>query len=941
MGTQLPDDFQGNQKSTSSKQIAPGDPMWTGNDIHDQQSFGWGYDYHDPIDLLKGDKKLGGYQSGNAATNFGAMAFEAGTMQVEHGHIVNLIIKREGGISGTADLVIELDRDPFGTGVDPNTGILGNGRTRVVDGFDVCEVDLDVETLNINNNDIIFDEFTQTLNVKVRPGVRETRIPMIVAYRTKVNHMEPAKVIAPFTYRVDEYRCHNMVTDAWPPMTFLTEHKDCVPDGTDGVLSTRTSPHTLQYNLLSLQVPTKFTESTGGITPIDAYTTHLVNRFDKTGRSYNIGQTYTAESQAIIRQDASWSGSACNAAINEVHNISTYNLTAGFYTVTFPDATVMDILEDTTFGGLTATIDPTGNNIYSTTSGITPLTNTPLSSADLIIEYAGPTMIGQNITDLVVDATDANPLGTPAGGQELTATVITDGDPGSMGTTLCSCLSALENASGIVQNYGVSVVVDTSGNFKDYDKTDIDPAGQLQHTYANKTAALPIGIVGSQWITHPVTQLGDAAPDTTGGVPELNPGDPTASPPVVGQSDIRVNALDDYLYGYADLSHGFGDTVDVLFDGEGIPNTFSEPLIFKPKYTSPLASSPLHNFPEGNTVPKWPTSKSLSAAGYFWEINNDTSAGKGHQLTNQWIIDDPGKVDILYDITNLAINPDNYNLNKSRLAGYYMTCDDHLDREVHLKIYPKDAEPNFDMGTVQKIKVEIGKSSRYDVLKHAVLDPDQIDATLMMRHLSATGLTYKDNDEIGKPTGDSLMDRLFSPFAPMSYDATLSAWYATGMGCLSTDDIAFLSVVEGYKANDARSRGGKDAFQSPPVFKVDEALPIERDVTTGVAAVVSVEYSNSGAADMTLTFENSVESVSPPTAAAISFSYNTGLTDAVTVGSNQWSVPPGKKVVVKYETTPNGTAGELITFKHQVQVDYIGFPPGISTEDIDFTLSIT
>ena len=952
MPTQNPNDFQGNQKSTSSKKIAPGDPMWTTGDAHNQQSFGWGYDYHDPVDFLKGDKVQGGYGSGNSASNFGTVEFEDTTLNTQHGNVVDLVINRTGGTAGDIDVIIELDRDPAGTGVDLNTAILGNGRTRVVDGFDVCEVDVDIETLNLNNDDLFFDEVEQELHVKLKAGFKETRIPMVIAYRTCINSMEPARVHGTLTYRVDEYECKAMEDFGWPNMKFLTNHADCMPDGSDGVLTTKTTPHTLQYQVLSLQVPLNFTVASGPAgAPMDAYTTHLVNKFEKSpggvDRSYTVGQTYTLESQAVIRKDP-WNDpssgvSSCAGPTNEVQQTSVYNLTGGQYVVDFPNSASFRFTQSSTFAQLTAAIAPLNEANITDLTGATPADNAPLSATPLMIEWVQSPYGGTNVADLMVDLTAGNLDGVPAGGQALQVSTIRDGDPGNLGSTVCECLTSLSAANGFIQNYGASVIVTKSGAFTDHQASTFNSTtNQVEHTYITKTQSLPVGSEPSQWKAHELQTLGDL-PDLTDAVPELAPGDPTTTPPTVGASYILVNAMDNHVYGYGDSSGVYGDTIDYLFDGPGFPTGFSAPKFFSMTHDQPDDPS-LDNFPNPKgRVPQWTNSKELSGAGYFWQLADKTVANTGPGLVDKWVINsnDTASSDMLYDLRQLEIDPNSYNINKERLKGYYMTCNDHQSKTLYLKIRPKDADANFSMGFATQIKIEIDKTTPYDGVKHARYDLDQTDISLVMKHLSANGSSYMDLDEVGIPTGDSLMKRLFAngstdfpDFAPIDPTTGL----ATNFGPLSTNDIMFISLVEGFKANDAKSAGATNPFRSPPLFRVHEPTPVQRAITSGGLRTFSLTAGNAGDAPMMFSYENNVEDLTGPTS-TVNFAYDVVKTTAARVGaSNQWILQKGDVVITTYQMTPTSTG--VITYTHQLQTDYIGFPPGVETEDIDFIITV-
>lgn len=174
---------------TTPLTVAPGDPHWSAPE-HDQRSMEQLYDYHDPVSLQQG-----GYTTGGALTMFGKVGFEPGqaVMNVDHGTIYDMILTRRYGTQGTFDFVVSQD-------MKNSNGVLGEFRTDVEHGFDICKVDLDMTTLN--------DEVTAMSNnrfrVRMKDGEARKVLRVIVPYRTAVRTFDAVELEKEFTYWVKE-----------------------------------------------------------------------------------------------------------------------------------------------------------------------------------------------------------------------------------------------------------------------------------------------------------------------------------------------------------------------------------------------------------------------------------------------------------------------------------------------------------------------------------------------------------------------------------------------------------------------------------------------------------------------------------------------------------------------------------------------------------------
>ena len=174
---------------TTPLTVAPGDPHWSKPE-HNQHDVDQGYDYHDPVSLQQG-----GYTTGGALTMFGKVGFEPGqaVMNVDHGTIYDLILTRRYGTQGTYDFVISMD-------LNNSTGVVGDFRSSVEHGFDICKVDLDMTTLNTEVTAMNNGRF----RVRMKDGEARKELKVIVPYRTAVRTFDAVELEKEFTYWVKE-----------------------------------------------------------------------------------------------------------------------------------------------------------------------------------------------------------------------------------------------------------------------------------------------------------------------------------------------------------------------------------------------------------------------------------------------------------------------------------------------------------------------------------------------------------------------------------------------------------------------------------------------------------------------------------------------------------------------------------------------------------------
>lgn len=978
MSTQDPSKFQGNRKSSKSKPVAPGDPLWTSGGDHDNVSYGMGYDHHDPVDFLRGEPLGGGYDSGQSAGNFGTIGFKEVEMTVQHGQQISILLERTGGTSGSADLTLEVDRNPLGSGVDPNTAILGDGNTRVVDGFDVCEVDLDLVTPNVDNPGVFWNDVTQLGNITFPANTRSMRLPINVPYRTQIGKLEPSRVYAPYTYLINEYQCYDAVATGWPPSKWITEHAACAPAGINGMLTSHTDNKSVLIELYAVQTPQKYTQGVGGPAPIEAFS-YLLSRADFTDIKYRVAKTYTAESQAVI-QSAPWNdplrtdiNQSCVGPRDEIHLTSVYNLTGGLtdpipYDVNIGGTTVEFSLTTTPVSLSAALNDPPlGHEIRTSDGG--PIDDptlivTPICSLPVQIVYKGAP--GVNVSDPVITPSISEDPSAP-----LNITVLQQGDPGTSGSNFCKCLDALSAAAGGPRTYGTSHVVTQSGEYGELLKsTWSESTSSVSHEHHTVSAPIPATMNASGYESFELDVGQD--PNGVSVLPDLDVSDPTATPPYIGLSDFRWAKAEDHVYDNMNLTPGseeyeYGGTQEVLFTGRGMTDS-SRPtdLIYNMQYTNPLQVPGVHNFPQGGSVPTFNLSGNpLTGAGYFWQANSEKkSVNQGKSMVSSWVVNDPISPFKLYDITAFDTSADDYNKNRDNLKGYYMTCSDHQTRVIYLKLGTKNPDTPYTLGNT-RLKITVIKDDPYSVVQHASYS-DQADKSLLMYH--ASGKSYADGDIIGKPTGGSLFDRVFTT-ADMVWDPTwvgepgeftapastgtvnvtagtievTGRYFPQGPGPLSSDQMMFVSLMEGFKASNAFSETGFNPFKNPPKFTLDFVTPVQESVVGGGQWNKTVKYSNTGDQPLIVSFEAALDQLNPSDQQwswDVDVAASTGTASA---GTTQYTLDKDQHVTVDYKMIPDAASnmGDILTARHQLQVDYIGIDPGIFTYDVDFNIQIT
>jgi hypothetical protein len=263
------------------------------------------------------------------------------------------------------------------------------------------------------------------------------------------------------------------------------------------------------------------------------------------------------------------------------------------------------------------------------------------------------------------------------------------------------------------------------------------------------------------------------------------------------------------------------------------------------------------------------------------------------------------------------------------------------------------------------LKINILKETPYSVVNHARYS-DQADKSLLMYH--ASGKSYADGDMLGNPTGGSIFDRVFTT-ADMVWDPTwvgepgeftapastgtvnistgaievTGRYFPQGPGPLSSDQMMFVSLMEGFKASDAFSPTGFNPFKNPPNFTLDFNTPVQENVSAGGQWSKVVKYMNTGDQPLVISFEAALDQLNP---ADQQWSWDidsAASTGTASSGSTQYTLDKDQHVTVRYTMTPDPSRnmGDTLTARHQLQVDYLGIDPGIFTFDVDFNIQIT
>lgn len=316
--SQNPQDRKDNDKSTQTSNISPGEPLWTTRD-HIQQSFGQGYDWSDPVSLLKGNTTSeGGYSSGNAIDRFGTFSLREQRYDTTHGTIVEVIIDRKGGDVGEFEFYFAMDTEPIPGRPDPNTGLIGNYRTGVSYGFYTCDVDLDMYSLNQDVDGVSYDDVSKTLYVIFRNKETQKRLRFLVPYRTQVAGMLPIELAHEFSYKIDEYELLDVRNMSPQPEVKLIESGiDCQPGRVVPV--TTTINNKASYKAYTLPLPQPFTEAQGTNPPeIDTYNGTLIHRLSSTNLTYTIGRTRSVEGAVLAIGDTSTATGDVTACLSGV-----------------------------------------------------------------------------------------------------------------------------------------------------------------------------------------------------------------------------------------------------------------------------------------------------------------------------------------------------------------------------------------------------------------------------------------------------------------------------------------------------------------------------------------------------------------------------------------------------------------------------------------------
>ena len=270
MAQQDPSKRKDNKKSTPTSNISPGEPLWN-DPPHDQESYGPGYDNHDPVSLLKGDvrNRGGGYVSGNPLTRFGLFTLPQGKYFTKHGEVVQIKILRKGGSKGEFVFDMQLDRETGTSGgvpVDENTAIVGDYKTSTKDGFNICSVDVDMKTLNTGPG-FVYDSDEDILSITFKGGEEEKLIKLLIPYKTDVRSMLPTVLSDTLTYKIDEYEMVDGLSLNIPMLHSDLVDTDCTAlvTGNSTVLH-----HQTNYTAYTLPLPYFFTQpEAGNPAPID------------------------------------------------------------------------------------------------------------------------------------------------------------------------------------------------------------------------------------------------------------------------------------------------------------------------------------------------------------------------------------------------------------------------------------------------------------------------------------------------------------------------------------------------------------------------------------------------------------------------------------------------------------------------------------------------
>ena len=195
--SQKPSDRKDNKNATPSSNIAPGEPLWN-KKAHDQKSFDQGYDWHEPVSLMKGS-----VSDGNSLIRFGKFQFKRAmkTTGLDHGTVIDVPILRTEGSQGEFTLYITQVEE------SGRTAEMGLYNTFVNHGYYYCNIDLDLVSLNTDKG-VVWNADEHRVEVTFADGETEKFLKVIAPYRTRVETLLPDVVRKKVSYWIEEY--HNI-----------------------------------------------------------------------------------------------------------------------------------------------------------------------------------------------------------------------------------------------------------------------------------------------------------------------------------------------------------------------------------------------------------------------------------------------------------------------------------------------------------------------------------------------------------------------------------------------------------------------------------------------------------------------------------------------------------------------------------------------------------
>ena len=715
------DEPKDNKKTTPTSDIAPGSPLWyaSATGVHHQKDFGPGYDSHDPVGLHKGT-----FIKGNSVDRFGEIGFRFDKQNGGHGQIMEILIDRKGGVKTDQTVVIGIDRDPLGDGVDYNTGTIGIYNSLEVDGFKTNNVDLDLKTLNTDPSRFSYDDDTHRLTVNCLDGEDQIKIRAIVPYRTDVSKLLPVTLNMPVTYRVDEYMHLGIKRNNLPSSFVDSSWTDLITDEPDNAIIYN---HQANYSIMTLPVPAYYVAQ-GDPTLLDGYNTelqrwHTVSRpFTADKLDYTVGKTRSIEGTCYAR----------------------------YTTITSPAQSANSTYQSLTGNYADGSLDTGDFAVHHIYDGKAGEFNSYISTDTVAIESTDPTT-------------------------SVTLTAHTYG----------------KSSAGIVGSHWTSKTISIG--------TDPDTDLNIKHT--------PRPADNLKWNEFP----------------ELDPG---------GDSEFAHFQLPKHqIFKYGDDVTEVGHMAQAMFKGRGVDPAALPTL----KYcVNPdiKASDYVASFPDNEGVVMSEAIEGrmhpLSGDGFAKFVDAGKLLEAGSTILTKWVTQntttsacsaDIGTSDydkelVLYDLRQLSNPVADYQINEQKLAGYYTTCVNHIDRQVFLKMESDVAEPVHGW-SIQQMLITIEHGSAYDTTKHAEYD-SSINPDNMIKTLDNAGVTYKPGDSwMAGPTGKSLLETAFG--APTSVTTTTSFTGISAVGPLSANDVTFLGLAPGI-GSAAALQAANDAAAFTPGY---------------------------------------------------------------------------------------------------------------------------